>query len=100
MNKEDLILQVNKIYQALNTISVQGYANIKTLGNCMDALQKLAKDTSAYEEEIQNAIEKQIESLAKTIPDNCIVPVNPSKPKPQCVKEEVSNDGENRGKAV
>ena len=100
MNKEDLILQINKIYQALNTISVQGYSNIKTFGNCMEAMQELAKNVSSYEQEVQSAIKKQIESLAKSPQGNGVIPVNTSKPKPQRIKEEVSNDGKNRSKAI
>lgn len=103
MNKEDLILQINKIYQALNTISVQGYNNIKTFGNCMDALQELAKNTNSYEDDIQNMIKEQIKSLTKDVPQfqtGEIVPLDTSKPKPQRIKEEVNNNGEDTGKAI
>ena len=61
MNKEDIIIQINKIYQALNTISIQGYGNIKTLGNCLDAMQQLAKDVDSYEKDIQTLIQNKLE---------------------------------------
>lgn len=87
MNKEDLIVQVNKIYQALNTISVQGYGSVKTLGNCLDAMQELAKNINSYEKDIQEMIKKQIETYA----NDCVVPVNPDKPKPERVTKEVND---------
>lgn len=102
MNKEDIIVQINKIYQALNAISVQSYSNIKTLGNCLDAMQQLAKDVETYEKDIQDAIQKQMEQLmqeqigtmAEPAEDSGVVPVNPSKPKPKRIKE----SGEKVGK--
>lgn len=103
MNKEDIIVQINKIYQALNAISVQGYSNIKTLGNCLDAMQQLAKDVETYEKDVQNAIQKQMEQfmqeqmadVAEPTDDSGVVPVNPSKPKPKRVKESGEKVGEN-----
>lgn len=104
MNKEDIIVQINKIYQALNAISVQSYSNIKTLGNCLDAMQQLAKDVETYEKDVQDAIQKQMEQLmqeqmsamTESADDSGVVPVNPSKPKPKrVVKESGEKVGEN-----
>ena len=47
MNKEELMAQADKIYRALNTISVSGYGNIKTLGNCLDAMVELVKNINS-----------------------------------------------------
>ena len=110
MNKEDLIIQVNKIYQALNTISVRGYGDVKTLGNCLDAMQELAKNVNSYEKDVQNIIQKNIEEAMKSAyednvvyendtkpvyADDGVVPVDSSKPKPERIQKEVSSDGEN-----
>lgn len=104
MDKEDIIVQINKIYQALNTISVQGYSNIKTFGNCLDAMQQLAKDVNTYEEDIQTLIQNKFEEAMKaqmdeTAPEQSsnteIIPVAPSKPKPKRVKESGEKVGEN-----
>lgn len=110
MNKEDLITQVNKIYQALNTISVRGYGDIKTLGNCLDAIQELAKNINSYEKDIQNIIQKNIEEAMKSAyednivyendakpayTDDGVVPVDSSKPKPKRIQKEVNDIGEN-----
>jgi len=110
MNKEDIIVQINKIYQALNAISVQGYGNIKTLGNCLDAMQQLAKDVDSYEKDIQTLIQNKLEEAMQSQTENVIheqsnssaeiIPVSPNKPKPQRVKKEVNDIGENRGKTV
>ena len=110
MNKEDIIVQINKIYQALNAISVQGYGNIKTLGNCFDAMQQLAKDVDSYEKDIQTLIQNKLEEAMQSQTENVIheqsnssaeiIPVSPNKPKPQRVKKEVNDIGENRGKTV
>ena len=102
MNKEDIIVQINKIYQALNAISVQSYSNIKTLGNCLDAMQQLAKDVETYEKDVQDAIQKQMEQLmqeqigamAEPVEDSGVVPVSPSKPKPKRIKESGEKVGE------
>ena len=109
MNK-DIIVQINKIYQALNAISVQGYGNIKTLGNCLDAMQQLAKDVDSYEKDIQTLIQNKLEEAMQSQTENVIheqsnssaeiIPVSPNKPKPQRVKKEVNDIGENRGKTV
>ena len=97
MNKEDIIVQINKIYQALNTISVQGYGNIKTLGNCLDAMQQLAKDVDSYEKDIQTLIQNKLEEVMQSQTESVvheqsssnteIIPVSPNKPKPKRVKE-------------
>lgn len=110
MNKEDIIVQINKIYQALNAISVQGYGNIKTFGNCLDAMQQLAKDVDSYEKDIQTLIQNKLEEAMQSQTENVIheqsnssaeiIPVSPNKPKPQRVKKEVNDIGENRGKTV
>lgn len=110
MNKEDIIVQINKIYQALNAISVQGYGNIKTLGNCLDAMQQLAKDVDSYEKDIQTLIQNKLKEAMQSQTENVIheqsnssaeiIPVSPNKPKPQRVKKEVNDIGENRGKTV
>ena len=110
MNKEDIIVQINKIYQALNAISVQGYGNIKTLGNCLDAMQQLAKDVDSYEKDIQTLIQNKLEEAMQSQTENVIheqsnssaeiIPVSPNKPKPQRVKKEVNDIGENRGNTV
>lgn len=67
MDKEALITQATKIYQALNTISVAGYSNVKTLGNCLDALLQLSKDINTYEEDIQKAIQQQTQELMQKV---------------------------------
>lgn len=105
MNKEDIIVQINKIYQALNNISVQGYGNIKTLGNCLDAMQQLAKDVDSYEKDIQTLIQNKLEEAMKSqmsdvVPEQSsdsaeIIPVAPNKPKPKRVKESGEKVGEN-----
>lgn len=105
MNKEDIIVQINKIYQALNTISVQGYGNVKTLGNCLDAMQQLAKDVDSYEKDIQTLIQNKIEEVMQSQTENVIheqsssdteiIPVSPNKPKPKRVKESGEKVGEN-----
>ena len=97
MNKEDIIVQINKIYQALNTISVQGYGNIKTLGNCLDAMQQLAKDVDSYEKDIQTLMQSQTENVIHEQSNNSaeIIPVSPNKPKPKRVKESGEKVGEN-----
>lgn len=109
MNKEDLITQVNKIYQALNTISVRGYGDVKTLGNCLDAMQELSKNVNSYEKDVQNIIQKNIkETIRSAYEDNIVyendakpvytndgvVPVDFSKPKPERIQKEVNSDGE------
>ena len=43
MNKDNLISLIWRIYKSLDTISVKGYSNTRTLSNCMDALQQLAE---------------------------------------------------------
>lgn len=105
MNKEDIIVQINKIYQALNTISVQGYGNIKTLGNCLDAMQQLAKDVDSYEKDIQTIIQNKLEEVMQSQTESVvheqsnsnteIIPVSPNKPKPKRVKESGEKVGEN-----
>lgn len=105
MNKEDIIVQINKIYQALNTISVQGYGNIKTLGNCLDAMQQLAKDVDSYEKDIQTLIQNKLEEVMQSQTESVaheqsnsnteIIPVSPNKPKPKRVKESGEKVGEN-----
>lgn len=104
MNKEDIIIQINKIYQALNTISVQGYGNIKTLGNCFDAMQQLAKDVDSYEKDIQTLIQNKLEEAMQSQTENAIheqsdssaeiIPVSPNKPKPKRIKESGEKIGE------
>lgn len=96
MNKEDIMVQINKIYQALNAVSVQGYGNVKTLGNCLDAIQQLAKDVENYEKDIQNAIQKQMEQLMQEqANDSGVIPINSAKPKPKRIKESGEKIGEN-----
>lgn len=96
MDKENLITQVSKIYQALNAISVQGYSNIKTLGNCLDAVQELIKNINTYEADVQDMLKKQIEKTMTAISDEGITPMDASKPKPKRIKKEVSTIGENQ----
>lgn len=75
--KENILSLVGKIYRALDTISVNGYSNIKTLSNCMDALQQLADDINSYE------------SVGCAVPtNNGITPVNPNRPKPEPYKKD------------
>ena len=100
MNKEDLIIQANKIYQALNTISVRGYNDIKTFGNCLDAMQELIKNISSYEQDLQKMIEKKISDMIpsdiqEVANEDGIVPVDSSKQKPKRIKKEVNTVGEN-----
>ena len=96
MDKENLITQVSKIYQALNAISVQGYSNIKTLGNCLDAVQELIKNINTYEADVQDMLKKQIEKTITTISGEGITPMDASKPKPKRIKKEVNTIGENQ----
>lgn len=100
MNKEDLIIQANKIYQALNTISVRGYNDIKTFGNCLDAMQELIKNISSYEQDLQKMIEEKISDMIpsdiqEVANEDGIVPVDSSKQKPKRIKKEVNTVGEN-----
>lgn len=100
MNKEDLIIQVNKIYQALGTISVRGYNDVKTFGNCLDAIQELAKNINSYEQDLQNMIEQKFaemipSAMQESANEDGIVPVDSSKPKPKRIKKEVNTIGEN-----
>ena len=76
MNKEDIMVQINKIYQALNAVSVQGYGNVKTLGNCLDAIQ----------------MEQLMQEQAN---DSGVIPINSAKPKPKRIKESGEKIGEN-----
>ena len=110
MNKEDIIIQINKIYQALNTISVQGYGNIKTLGNCLDAMQQLAKDVDSYEKDIQTLIQNKLEEAMQSQTENVIheqsnssaeiIPVSPNKPKPKRVKQSGEKVGQNKNRPI
>lgn len=99
MEKESLIYQAEKIKQALNVISVSGYGNIKTLGNCIDALISLEKDIDSYEKDLQKMIEEQVSKFQNELTsaqlNNNIIPVDSSKPKPKRIKKEVNNSGEN-----
>lgn len=101
MDKQSLVCQVEKIRQALNVISISGYGNIKTFGNCMDALIELEKNIDTYESDVHKYIEQQIELTVKNVSSeisakNSIVePVSPDKPKPQRIEKEVENSGEN-----
>ena len=88
MNKEELMAQADKIYRALNTISVSGYGNIKTLGNCLDAMVELVKNINSYEKDVQNIITQEFEKMAnkqmeEVTNNGGITPVNPDKPKPK-----------------
>lgn len=96
MDKENLITQVSKIYQALNSISVQGYSNIKTLGNCLDAMQELVKNINSYESDVQEMLKKQLQEVMASAPIDGVVPTDISKPKPKRVKKEVNDIGENQ----
>lgn len=101
MDKQSLVNQVEKIRQALNVISISGYGNIKTFGNCMDALIELEKNIDSYENDIRKYVEQQIELAMKNASSEMIVnsrivePVSPDKPKPQRIEKEVENSGEN-----
>lgn len=101
MEKENLISLAEKIKQALNAISVAGYGNLKTLSNCIDALTELEKNINTYQQDIQKMLEEQIKNFtASVIPTEMpevegVVPVDPSKPKPQRIEKEVDNSGEN-----
>lgn len=75
--KENMISLVGKIYRALDTISVSGYSNIKTLFSCMDALQQLADGINSYEP-----------AGCVAPANNGITPVNPNKPKPEPYKKD------------
>ena len=77
MNKENLIILVEQIYRALDTVSVSGYNNTKVLSNCMEALQRLANDINEAEPNLHCAANK----------DN-IRPVNPGKPRPEPPKKD------------
>lgn len=97
MNKEELTVQVDKIYHALNTISVSGYGNIKTFGNCLDALVELAKNINSYEDDVKNIVTKEFEKMAnkqmEEITIGGVSPVNSNKPKPKRIKEGDEKDG-------
>jgi hypothetical protein len=101
MEKENLISLTEKIKQALNAVSVSGYGNLKTLSNCIDALTELEKNINTYEQDVQKMLEKQIKDFtASVLPAEMqevdgVVPVDPSKPKPQRIEKEVDNSGEN-----
>lgn len=101
MEKENLISLAEKIKQALNAVSVSGYSNLKTLSNCIDALTELEKNINTYEQDVQKMLEKQIKDFtASVLPAEMqevdrVVPVDPSKPKPQRIEKEVDNSGEN-----
>ena len=100
MNTQDLISQAEKIKQALNVISVSGYGNIKTLGNCLDALTQLENDIASYEKNVQEAMQKQIRDMAESIKEEVksnqeIIPVDSSKPKPKRVRKEGDDIAEN-----
>lgn len=100
MNTQDLISQAEKIKQALNAISVAGYGNIKTLGNCIDAMIELQKNIATYEQDTKNAIEEQLKntmtSIAAEVQKNQeVVPIDISKPKPKRVSKEVKDVAEN-----
>jgi hypothetical protein len=100
MNTQDLISQVEKIKQALNIISVSGYGNIKTLGNCLDAMTQLEKDIVTYEKDVQKAMQKQIQEMVESLREETknnqeIVPVDSSKPKPKRARKEVDDIAEN-----
>lgn len=75
--KESMISLIGDIYRALDTISVKGYVNTKTLSNCMDALQQLADNIKTYEP-VNNVNSKS----------NGVIPVNPNKPKPEPHKKD------------
>jgi len=100
MNKEELISLAEKIKQALNVISVSGYGNLKTLSNCIDALIELEKKIDTYEKDIQDSIEKQIKdftesTIAKMQNNEGVAPVDIQKPRPERIKKEVKENGEN-----
>lgn len=100
MNTQDLISQAEKIKQALNVISVSGYGNIKTLGNCLDAMTQLENDIASYEKNIQEAMQKQIQDMVESVKEEVknnqeIVPVDSSKPKPKRARKEVDDIAEN-----
>lgn len=101
MDKQSLIEQVEKIRQALNVISVSGYGNIKTFGNCMDAMTELSKNIQTYENDIQNMLDEQIKKIMESTNmmqlnnEQSIVPVSPEKQKPKRIKQEVSDIGKN-----
>ena len=97
MNKEELTVQVDKIYRALNTISISGYGNIKTFGNCLDALIELTKNINSYEDDVRNIIIKEFEKMEskrmEEITIGGVSPVNLNKPKPKRIKEGDEKDG-------
>lgn len=100
MNTQDLISQAEKIKQALNVISVSGYGNIKTLGNCLDAMTQLENDIVSYEKNVQEAMQKQIQDMVESVKEEVknnqeVVPVDSSKPKPKRVRKEVDDIAEN-----
>lgn len=99
MNKEELTAQADKIYRALNAISVSGYGNIKTLGNCLDAMAELTKNIASYEEDIRNAVAEEIkkvmEEQAMPVNETGITPVNPDKPRPKRNTKGGEDVGEN-----
>ena len=78
--KENMISLVGKIYKALDAISVSGYGNMKTLSNCMDALQQLAEDISKYE-----PVGQVVTQPAKF---GNITPINPNKSRPEPPKKD------------
>lgn len=98
MNKEELTVQVDKIYRALNTISISGYGNIKTFGNCLDALIELAKNINSYEDDVKNIVKKEFEKMAnkqmeEALNNEGVSPVDSNKPKPKRIKEGDEKDG-------
>ena len=100
MNKEELTVQADKIYRALNTISVSGYSNVKTLGNCLDAMVELVKNINSYEKDIQDIITKEFEKMTKEqMPKEIIIdgvsPVNQNKQRPKRIKECDEKNAEN-----
>lgn len=101
MDKQSLINQAEKIRQAMNVISVSGYGNIKTLGNCMDAFIELEKNIDSYEDDMRKHFENEVEKIISSFNNddnvnNCdIVASNPDKPKPKRIKKEVTSNAEN-----
>lgn len=99
MNKEELSVQADKIYRALNTISVSGYGNIKTLGNCIDAMVELVKNINSYEKDVQDIITNEFEKLAnkqmEETTNDGVTPVNPDKPRPKRNTKDGGKIGEN-----
>lgn len=74
--RENMISLVGKIYRALDTIPVNGYGNLKTLSNCMDALQQLAESINNYE------------PVGQAVKSAGVTPVNPNKLRPEPPKKD------------